>query len=252
MVTISFDDGYASDYDIVFPILQEYGIRGTFFVLGDEDRFNTEGLTTASQLKEMAESGQEIASHGKDHLAYFIEQDNNVIYNDMVESKKVLENAIGRPVLTIAYPYGGGDQNVGTGTIEDAERVQNIAGAIYESARGTATHIKRAPFDTPYYLATLYGDKNTYNVPCFLSDGSPSTARALVNRLMEADEPYWVNIAFHKIYRDGEDKPSNRINETTFRNEMRYISNMKKAKLIDVVPFYEGARRIKTGSSYLL
>src|SRR5690625_4345576 len=92
MITFSFDDGYDSDYNIVFPVFKEYGIRGTFFVIGNEDRMGNPGIASAAQLKEMAQAGQEIACHGHGHLSYANEQDNEVIYNDMVLSKKTIEN----------------------------------------------------------------------------------------------------------------------------------------------------------------
>lgn len=33
-VAITFDDGYSSNYELAFPVLQEYGFKGTIFVIG--------------------------------------------------------------------------------------------------------------------------------------------------------------------------------------------------------------------------
>lgn len=252
MLTFSFDDGYDSDYNIVFKLFKEFGIRGTFFVLGDSERLERTDMTSGEQLKEIAQSGQEIGCHGYGHMAYFPEQDNEVIYNDMVKSKKLLENIIERPVLTHAYPYGGGDNNTGRGTLEDALRVQNIAGGLYEAARGVLTHTQSQVPEFMYDAMTFYGDKNIYNVPCRLSDSFTGSSITAIQNMLEMDEPVWLNLAYHRIYPDGASKPSDRMYESDFRNIVEVAANLKEQKLIDIVPFYEGARRIKTGRSYLL
>ena len=254
MVTFSFDDGYDSDYNIVFPIFKELGFRGTFFVLGSEDRLSSPGMTSGSQYKEMADSGQEIGCHGQAHLSYFSEPDNNVIREDMLASKKVLEGHIKRPVLTHAYPFGGdsGASGDNPATLADALRVQNIAGGIYEAARGTTIHVAEVPYDNPMDRLMLYGDKNIYNVPCRLSDSGWNKNQIIniVDNMVTMEEPAWQNFAFHRIYADGDpSKPDNRMYESEFRAIMEHVAELKEQKLIDVVPFYEGARRIRTGIS---
>lgn len=255
LVTISFDDGYASDYDIVFPILRELGLRGTFYALPVST-----GVTN-EQMAEMAHAGQEIATHGGAHIPYNLQADSTTIYNDMLVGKRRIENATNKEVLTMAYPFGGGDSGTGTGTIENALVTQNVASGLFEAARGThqftTTHAYGGidvnhKFYRETYL-TPYGTPDLFNIPCHLADGTPDWVYLLIDYLLELEEPAWYNVAFHKIYTDGDtSKPSNRLYESDFRDIMEYIAEKKKQKLLDVVPFYEGARRITGARSNML
>lgn len=250
MLTISFDDGYDSDYNVVFPIFKELGVRGTFFVIGNEANYSDPKYATASQLKEMAQQGQEIACHSHTHPPYFNEPDNSVIYNDMVLSKKTIENAIGRQVLTHAYPYGGSDDAISPTTVADAVRVKGIAAGIYESARGTGKFTKSSPYPSPYVRLTLYGEGDLHNVACTLLDGNFQRGIDLINHLAYTSEPYWLNIAYHRVYPDGAtDKPDTRLFSSQLKEIVQHAVNFRDQGMIDIVPFYEGARRIKTAKS---
>lgn len=247
MITISFDDGYETDYSIVFPIFKELGFRGTFFQLPSD--------ITSEQMREMSDAGQEIATHGLNHIPYLV-SDSETVTNDMLGGKKKIEDIIGKPVLTIAYPYGGGDAATGMGTAEDMVRVKNIASGIYESARGTIAYTNtynhgNSSFSKQY--TTPYGAPDGFNVPCHLADQYYEVIKTLVDDLLTIQEGGWLNVAFHRIYKDDDTtKPANRLNETTFRSIVSYIADKQKAGLLDVVPFYEGARRIKTARSSLI
>ena len=255
LVTISFDDGYASDYNVVFPIFQELGLRGTFYALPVPNG------ATDEHMAEMAQAGQEIATHGGAHIPYNIQPDVATIYNDMLAGKKRIENATNKEVLTMAYPFGGGDSGTGTGTIENALITQNVAGGLFEAARGTrqftTTHayggkdVNHKFYRETYF--TPYGTPDLFNIPCHLADGTPDWVITLIDYLLELDEPAWYNVAFHRIYTDGDStKPSNRLYESEFRTVIEYIADKKKQKLLDVVPFYEGARRITGARSNML
>ena len=255
MVTISFDDGYKSDYTIVFPIFKELGLRGTFFPLPVPG-----GVTNADML-EMAKAGQEIATHGDAHIPYNVQTDRKTIYQDMLTGKQRIENAIGKEVLTIAYPYGGGDNATGVGTLEQARRTQSVASGIFEAGRGTQAHTTKYPYggadqwhkEQRETFLVPYGTPDLFNVPCHLADGNPEWVYLLIDHLLALEEPAWYNVAFHRIYADGDStKPANRLYESQFREVMEYIALRNEQKLLDVVPFYEGARRISSGRSQIL
>lgn len=256
MVTISFDDGYKSDYTIVFPIFKELGLRGTFYPLP------VNGGVTNSEMLEMSRAGQELATHGDAHIAYNVTTDRSVAYQDMLTGKRRIETAIGKDVLTIAYPYGGGDENVGLGTEADARRTRSVASGLFEAGRGTRAHTKINSFyggkDENHlfmrstYL-TPYGSKDLFNVPCHLADGSVEWVYILIDYLLELEEPAWYNFAFHRIYEDGDSsKPANRLYKTEFKAIMEYVSSKRDAGLLDVIPFYEGARRINNARSQMI
>jgi len=66
-VILTFDDGYADNYLNAFPVLQEYGLTGTFFVVTEFIDQNREGYMTWEMAKEMAAAGNRIEPHSRTH-----------------------------------------------------------------------------------------------------------------------------------------------------------------------------------------
>jgi peptidoglycan/xylan/chitin deacetylase (PgdA/CDA1 family) len=102
-VVITFDDGYADNFEHGFKLLDKYGMRGTCFIVsrkvGAPSRLDTK------QVKEMAESGMEIGAHTRTH-ARLPELDTAQIEEEISGSKKDIEDMLGLPVTSFAYPYG--------------------------------------------------------------------------------------------------------------------------------------------------
>lgn len=103
-VLITFDDGYADNYHNAYPILKKYGFRATIFVissfLGTEKNY-----FTWDQAREMAENGISIQSHTVDHKS-MTDLSDDQLRAELVESKRKIEEEIGRSVDFIAYPTG--------------------------------------------------------------------------------------------------------------------------------------------------
>ena len=102
-VLISFDDGYADNYDYAYPILREEQAPATFFVVSD--KIGSENRMTADELREMRVGGMAIGSHTVHHenLAGMTGEE---IDFEMRESKESLEKILGNPVCAVAYPGG--------------------------------------------------------------------------------------------------------------------------------------------------
>lgn len=64
---LTFDDGYASCYTIVKPMLEAAGLRGTFYITKGTVNGGAYYLTTA-QVKELYDAGHMIGNHFKNHL----------------------------------------------------------------------------------------------------------------------------------------------------------------------------------------
>ena len=62
-VVLTFDDGRATDYTTIKPILDEYGIKGVFYV----NKFDAPKKLTTEQIKEMYNEGHEFGSHTENH-----------------------------------------------------------------------------------------------------------------------------------------------------------------------------------------
>ena len=121
-VILTLDDGYLNNYELAFPILKKHGARAVVYpILSD---IGGRGVTwpgateqtpadmmTAAQIREMAEAGIEFGSHLLEHRPLTGMSD--VEQKEQLEtSKKRLEALVGRPVLSIAYPYGAWDDGV--------------------------------------------------------------------------------------------------------------------------------------------
>jgi len=102
-VALSFDDGHASDYDIVLPLLQAHDATATFFIT--PNFVGREGYLSWPQVKRLHEAGMEIGSHSLNHpysTAITIEK----LMIEMQQSKLQIEQQIGAEVKSFAYPFG--------------------------------------------------------------------------------------------------------------------------------------------------
>ena len=106
---ITFDDGNLNQYINAYPILKKYGYSATFFVT--IKYLDQPGFMTWKMLKEMSANGMTIASHTYTHRL-LTKLDDNTVYQDMKNSKDILEKELGKPVVYLAYP--GGDYNTST------------------------------------------------------------------------------------------------------------------------------------------
>ncbi|MCC7118640.1 MAG: polysaccharide deacetylase family protein [Anaerolineales bacterium] len=100
---ITLDDGHADNYTNAFPIMQKYGFTGTLYLVGNY--VGADGYMNVEQAKEMLNAGWEVGSHTMNHLDLSALDPERQRY-EIVESKKVLEEKLGAPVKTIAYPFG--------------------------------------------------------------------------------------------------------------------------------------------------
>lgn len=113
-VVLTFDDGYANNYDGAFFPLLERGMRATWLVVSGtpggysswtEPHTAPSLMMTKEQLRELADSGMEIGSHTRTHpdLTTLSEPE---LEEEISGSRKELEDLLGQEVLSFAYPYG--------------------------------------------------------------------------------------------------------------------------------------------------
>lgn len=106
---ITFDDGHLNNYTTAFPIMQKYGFTGVLYIVGNY--MGADQYMNADQIKEMASAGWEVGSHSISHSDLTSLEPYRQRY-EVVESRKILEEALGVPVLTIAYPFGISNSSV--------------------------------------------------------------------------------------------------------------------------------------------
>ena len=124
-VCVTFDDGHRDNYYNAFPILQEYGIKATIFIITDqigkdlwysrklrkwERVFDDNGdlyfeFLTEQQIREMDKHGISFQSHTCRH-PYLTELPRKKVVKEIKESKDILEQKLGKSVDFLSYPYG--------------------------------------------------------------------------------------------------------------------------------------------------
>ena len=117
-VLITFDDGYANNFEVAFPILKRFGYPATLFVVvqtvGWENAWHDPKTETRipmiswSQLKELKQAGWEIGSHTMNH-PNLQRIELKEVQKEMEKSRAVIGEFLGENPDTFAYPYGSGE-----------------------------------------------------------------------------------------------------------------------------------------------
>jgi peptidoglycan/xylan/chitin deacetylase (PgdA/CDA1 family) len=104
LVSLTFDDGYASTYTNTVPILKQYGLTGTQFII--TDLLNQPGYLTSAQVKSIYDGGnEEIASHTVTHDD-LTQETATQLQTEMSQSQATLKSITGVSPTDLAYPYG--------------------------------------------------------------------------------------------------------------------------------------------------
>lgn len=115
LVVITFDDGFRDFYSTAFPILRQHGFIATVFIptglLSDQrSQWKCADLMTWSEVRELHSCGVRFGSHTVSHPELET-LDEKQIDEEVGQSKKTLEDKLGVPIKTFAYPYAFPEHN---------------------------------------------------------------------------------------------------------------------------------------------
>jgi peptidoglycan/xylan/chitin deacetylase (PgdA/CDA1 family) len=104
-IVLTFDDGYRDTYEIVYPILKQYGFRSTLFMIVSE----IDQRLTLQELREMKAAGMEIASHSYTHrdLGSLTPQEQA---DEIAKSKEILDRLLNQNTRHFCFPNGSYNQ----------------------------------------------------------------------------------------------------------------------------------------------
>jgi peptidoglycan/xylan/chitin deacetylase (PgdA/CDA1 family) len=146
-VVLTFDDGYDDNWP-AFQELERHGMKGVFFVV--TSALGAEGRLSREQLKTMADRGMEIGSHSVSHVDLRGLRRKRQL-QEALGSKRVLEELLGRPVVSFCYP-GGASSDATSSVLEEAgywfarttaRGISRIAGRNFEVETISVTHDTR-------------------------------------------------------------------------------------------------------------
>ncbi len=179
-VSITFDDGWASQYDAALPVLNAYGVRATFYITTAYlDHEEYPGFMTAEQVRSLARAGHEIGGHTVTHRDLTTLRAGDLL-RELSSSKRTLERVTGTRVTSLAYPFGSYNQ------------------AVLRTARLTGYTNGR----------TVEPETNSAATPVFeLRSLSPTSATPLTDLLTAVDDAVargeWLIITFHEMADNG-------------------------------------------------
>jgi peptidoglycan/xylan/chitin deacetylase (PgdA/CDA1 family) len=108
-VALTFDDGNASDAEIVLPQLIARGLTATFFIVGE--RLGRPGYLDASDVRQLVEHGMQVGAHGMAHVDWRT-LDDSVLSRELLDVRRVLEAASGELPSSASCPFGAYDRRV--------------------------------------------------------------------------------------------------------------------------------------------
>lgn len=119
-IVLTFDDGWKNQYTNALPILQKYGMKGTFFIFTDGPGGHS--FVSWEQVASLAAMGMEIGDHTETHPYLFKITDQKKLNTEIITSKETLEKKLGFSIKVFATPFSK--------TSEAIEKTAKAAGYI--------------------------------------------------------------------------------------------------------------------------
>lgn len=114
-IAVTMDDGFQDNFHNAFPILKKHRIPATIFLTAGKIGKTNEWMTARGllekkmlgweQIRKMSDNGISFGSHTITHPRLPELLNENAI-EEIGQSKKIIENKIGKTVHSFAYPYG--------------------------------------------------------------------------------------------------------------------------------------------------
>lgn len=209
VVSLTFDDGNEDQYTNAFPVLQQYGMHGTFYIISGFVGVNSNNMTL-SQLQSLYNAGNEIGGHTVLHMD-LAQLSTDEVTREICDGRNTLLSW-GFPATDFAYPYA--DYKSATENI-----VQQCG---FNSARGLGQ------LQTPYGCQTCAAtetippaDPYSINAPGAVTD--QWTLSDLENVVKNAENAGgWLPITFHHICNNDCDPYS--VSPSLFSSFIQWLS----------------------------
>jgi len=174
MVSVTFDDGWASQYDNALPVLEKYGVPATMYVLPGS--INTPDYMSQAQIQAFASRGDEIASHTVTHPD-LTKLSAAQLENELAQSKATLQQMFGpSAALDFASPYGAYNATT-TAAVQKH----------YATQRNTDDGFNAQPWFNPYNILVQNVDSST----------TTATVQRWINTARASNT--WLVLVYHEV-----------------------------------------------------
>ncbi len=178
--TLTFDDALTGVAEVARPVLAEFGVTATVFATTEAPGSapswwpGARPTLTADQLAGLADDGIEIGSHSVSHPS-LVTLDDDALNDELVASRRWLQQVAGQAVQMFAYPSGHHDDRVreasaGAGYTaactflngrvegeEDPMRLPRLTMGAHASVPRLAYHLLRKPSSWPPHQLDAIG-----------------------------------------------------------------------------------------------
>ena len=196
IISVAFDDGWRNIYDRAYPLLEKYDIDSTQFIVSELSKRKDPKYMDFDQIREMAATGHEIASHSLNHCAQPGLGQENLI-KDSRKSAEILAEEGFDQKGGFAYPYGSYNQETQGNKTRNHSYIRTTDDGYNDS----------------YFDISKLKTKNIY---------SDTKLPEILSWIRHAKENnLWLILVYHQI--DDNGKFSNSVK--TFENHLKLIKN---------------------------
>lgn len=225
-ISISFDDASFGQFEYAYPTLEKYNIKATFSLVGEWTKENSSYSAEDGnfeikkmgwrQIKLLHKQGHEIAAHGYEHKNYSKYAKIDILKQQMLKIKNLIEDKINDRVYTLHYPYSF--------TSDSIVKAAKKAGFLF-----SRTYSDKLNSSTPENLNLLYSK-------AILNDNTPNIEE--FQKIVQNANDKWLIIMYHHLFAKNskEDKllkyhkvkDSYSLYPETFDKQMSIVANSNK------------------------
>jgi peptidoglycan/xylan/chitin deacetylase (PgdA/CDA1 family) len=214
MISLTFDDGWASQISNARPAMLARGLKGTYALLAQALRENWQTTMTVAQVRQLQAEGNEIASHTVDHADLTTLSD-AALATEIRDAKAYLASTFGATIPTFVTPYGRYNPKV----LAEIRASHTWHRTVTPGLISTENFIDQLP---------------SYDIHTGVSVAS---VKAIIDRARS--EKKWGILTFHEIVDFGA-STGTQLNKAEFVAILDYI----KSTGIEVVTIDQGAKRM--------
>jgi peptidoglycan/xylan/chitin deacetylase (PgdA/CDA1 family) len=108
-ISLTFDDGNASDVLVALPELTKRDLTASFFVCAG--RIGKKHYLSEAMIRELLGAGMGVGSHGMNHCDWRL-LDSAGLRCEISEARRKLEDVVQQPITNVAIPFGSYDRRV--------------------------------------------------------------------------------------------------------------------------------------------